>query len=192
MDNGGTLTLKQLVYHLCAQQFCRAVFHFAKLWTDLRLKRKASQNACTERMDSLDFQAARCFDRARKECPCIAQLVGVDLAFDPHIIKRLAQIGIGHHRPVAQALEQAVLHLGRSSLGICQTQDVLRRDPFQQKPRDAIRQHPRLTRACIGRQPCRNTRIGSIYLPLCGLIADHLSISGSGSWLVSHSPKRDR
>ena len=121
---------------------------------DARLKREAAQNRGTEGMDGLDLEAARRLDRAGKKRARAPQPVGVDRIL-ADLLQRRAQLGVRHHRPFAQALEQAVLHLHRGGLGIGQAQDAFGADPLQQKPRDAVGQHAGLARPGIGRKPDR-------------------------------------
>ncbi len=70
-----------------------------------------------------------------------------------NIAQRLAQTGIIKHRPFAQPLEQTVLHLCGGSLGVGKAKNFLRVVFVQQKPRNPIRQNPRLTRTRIGGNP---------------------------------------
>ena len=52
----------------------------------------------------------------------------------PSVRNSRQKILVVQHRPLAQSVEQPVLHLARGGLGVCQTQDVLRLSPVQQQP----------------------------------------------------------
>ena len=89
------------------------------------LKWEAAQNTCAKRVNGLDFQTARRFDRAGEQGARTCQLGVVDMFVDAKLLQFVAQFVIRHHRPSAKALKQAVLHLGRCCFGIGQAKDVL-------------------------------------------------------------------
>ena len=115
-----------LIHDLGAEDFRRPVFHFTKLRADLRFQGKAAQDAGTERMDGLDFQTPRRFNRAGKKGAGVVQLRPVNLPTSAQRLQCGAQGVVRHHRPVAKPLEQAVLHLGGGGFGVGQAEDVLR------------------------------------------------------------------
>ena len=121
-----------LVHNFGAQHVCRAIFDFAELRADFCLKREASQKGRTKRVDRLNFQTTRGFNRAGKQRARIRQLTRICGAFDAQVCQFRTQFIIRQHRPITQTLEQPVLHLGCGSFGVGQAQDVLRLHAFQQ------------------------------------------------------------
>ncbi len=67
-------------------------------------------------------------------------------------------------RPCREFAQQAVLHVGRSSFRVGQTQDLRRLHPRQQQPLDAAHHNGRLARAGIGRDPSKELRLGCLCL----------------------------
>ncbi len=223
----------QRLDHLLAQKLCRTVVDLAELRGDPGFQRKAAEQRGAEGVDRLDLQTARGFDRAGEKAARAPQPLRADLRRrNAELQQRLAKRPIPQHRPFAQTVKQAVLHLARRGLGIGQAEDALRLHPVQQEPRHPVRQHAGLAGARVGRKPCGGAGVGGIDLPLAGCVAAHRSSfpfrgawgvaspgslpvsparlvggssrlgpasaasrptsSGSGTAVISHSPKRAR
>ena len=181
-----------VVNDLSTERFGGHIFHLAKLRADASLKREAAQNTCAERVDRLDFQTTRSLNRAGEKLARAFQPRRINRPLGPKLHQVATQIVVAHHRPSAEAFEQAVLHLGGGGFGIGQTKNVLRLNTIKQKPRHTVRQHAGFSRTRVRRQPRGIARIRGIDLPLGGVVADHVRSSGTASLLVSHSPNRAR
>ena len=131
VDGSRRRALGHIIEQIGDQPGLHALVDLGEAGADARLEREAAQNRGAEGMDGLDLEAARCLDRAGKKRTRAPQPVGVDRIL-ADLLQRRAQLGVRHHRPCAQALEQAVLHLHRGGLGIGQAQDAFGADPLQQ------------------------------------------------------------
>ena len=189
VDEGPLGALRHRVDHLGAQKLRGAVLHLGELRADPGFERKPPEQTRAEGVDRLDPQAPRRLDGAGEQRAGRAQR---DRMRRAELLQRAAQAGILHHRPFAQAPEQAVLHLGGGGLGVGQAQDVLRIGAVEQQPRHPVGQHPGLAGARIGRKPGGIGRVGGADLPLGRVVADHPTSSPSAACEKSHSPKRDR
>ena len=69
--------------------------------------------------------------------------------------ERGAQVGVGEHRPGAEAGEEPALHLGGGGLGVGEAEDALRLGAGEQQPRHPVDQDPGLARAGVGGDPGR-------------------------------------
>ena len=107
----GVFALGHLVDDLGPQQIGGAVFDLGELRADLCLQREAAQKGRAERVDGLDFQPARCLNRAGEKGAGIAQLLGRQRSLHAEIGQGIAQRFVLQHRPFAQTFEQTVLHL---------------------------------------------------------------------------------
>ena len=110
-------------------------------------------------MDRLDFQPAGRLQRVGEQTPCLLQSFFA-AGFRAHLCDVLGQFLVGQHRPFAELLKQAPGHLRGSGLGIDEAQDALGPRARQQKPRHAVGQRMRLSRAGIRGHPGRAFRIG--------------------------------
>ena len=137
--------VRHLVEQLAAQQFRCAILDLGELRTDACFQWKPAQERGAERVDCLDLEPARCLDRAGKERTRLTQVAIGHRAGVAQFRQRGTQRIIIQHRPFAQTLEQAVLHLGGGGLGVGQAQDVLWLHAVQQQARHTVRQHARLS-----------------------------------------------
>ncbi len=134
-------------------------------------------------MDGLDLQTARGLQGAgeqgaRERQVGRALVDGCQLGMER---------GVVHHRPVAQALEQPVLHLGGGGLGEGDAKDRLGTSPPQQQAGDAVDQGAGLARPRVGGDEGREGRLGGEDLG----IGAHASPSPA-SPMTCHSHTRAR
>ena len=123
-------------------------------------ERKARQHVLAKGMDGEDFQAARRLQRLGEQPPRLLHVlrpaeIGTDLLNFP------LQFLVRKHRPFAELLEQATLHLRRRRLRVGQAQDVRRLGVRQKQPRHAVGERVGLASAGIGGDPGGTLGVGS-------------------------------
>ena len=74
---------RHLLNAITAQLQSGAIVHFLKVWADPSLKRKPPQQCGAKRVNGLNFQPTRGFNRAGKQGAGVAQLIGCQLLSDP-------------------------------------------------------------------------------------------------------------
>ena len=104
-----------------AQQQLLALVKHREMRRDLRLQRKPLQQSLAEAVDGVDLQSAFGFERPREQAPRVAHIVFGRAVHQCR--ERVVQFGILDRRPFAKHLEQAVLHLGGSGLGVGQAEN---------------------------------------------------------------------
>ena len=134
-----------------------------------RFQWKTPEKPLAKGMDCLDFQAARGFDRAGEELAGGSQPGGIrHLPLDPgnFIAKRV----IGHQRPVAEALVKPGRHFGGGGLGESETENAMRIAAREEQPGHAGAQGVCLSRAGIGGNPDRSSRMRCAALRVVGSV----------------------
>ena len=189
-EGGGPGPLGDGIDDLGPQEGGGAVVHLGKGGADAAFEREAAQKARAEGVDGLDAQAAWHFERLGEETAGAAQVLWAEIGAE--IGEFGQERGVGLHRPGAEALKEAVLHLGRGGLGIGEAEDVGGADAGEKEAGDAVGEHARLARAGIGGDPGGAGGIGGLNLAQGGGVAGHPTSSGVGSVVWSHSPKRAR
>ena len=117
-----------IVQNLSTKHRLRAFIHLGEIRRNAGFQRETAQHGGTEGVDGLDLETAGRFDGACKECARMGQQrIGNGVTRQPKVQQVGAQLVIRLHRPRAQPLEQAVLHLRRRGLGIGQAEHPLRR-----------------------------------------------------------------
>ncbi len=130
---------------------------------DVGFERKLMQELGAEGVDGLHLEAARRLQRARKQPPrqrpAGRAWCGAGAPADG-VIER----GIVERRPAPERVEHPLRHVRGRRLGEGDAENFFRLDAGEQKTDHALRQHMRLARSGIGRDPRRNRRIGDFAL----------------------------
>src|SRR6476646_6652509 len=145
------------------------------------------QEPLAEGVDRLYFESARRLDRACKQPPRESELLLVDTIL-ADVLDRSAELRVPHRRPFSKHAENTRSHVCRRRLGIGKAKDAAWRDAFEQQPHDALRQHMRLARAGIRRDPNRCVRVGGLTLTLAGQLRN--LAFGGGEHQTTSSPAR--
>jgi len=193
-DHGGMGAVGHFLDDLGAHLSRRPVVHLGEAGGDARLQREAAEEAGAEAVDGLDAQAPGRLDGAGEQLAGAGQALRRKRALAQRD-QRVAQGGLGHHRPFAQPPEQPVLHLGGGGLGVGEAEDMLRLHPAEEEARHPVGQHAGLARPGIGGKPGVPRGIGGSDLGGEGVghaPSSEASSSVAGSSVMSHSPKRDR
>ena len=120
---------------------------------DVRLERKLMEDRLAEGVDGLDLQAARRLQRLGEQPARPAQLVGVRaVAFELLDLSATSSSSASAVH-AGEVVVDALRHVGGSRARVGEAQDLRRVGALQQQPDDAPRQHMRLARAGIGRNP---------------------------------------
>ena len=111
---------------------------------------KLLQQAGAQRVDGLNLQPARCFQRRGKQFACrFAQRHG--RVRDAGVADRGIERVVVERDPVAERREHALGHVGGGRLGEGEAQDLFRRHAGEQQTDHALHQHMGLAGAGVGR-----------------------------------------
>ena len=157
---------------------------------DRRLQWKTRQQILAEGVNGLDFQAARRFQRLRKQCAGPRQFFAA-VGARPDLADFFTQRVIGHQSPGAKLVEQPRRHFRRRRLGIGQAQNAFGPRPGQQQPRHPVGKGIGFAGARIGGDPGRAVRIGRV-LGRIGLLRGGAHASSSSETESCHSRTRAR
>ena len=116
-------------------------------------QRELVQHRFAEGVDGLDLQPARRLQRLGETAFALGAAWRRSGCRPSSSTMRLRQLFVAEHRPLRQAGEDAVRHVGGGGARIGQAEDLRRVGALQQQADDALRQHMRLARPGIGRHP---------------------------------------
>ena len=164
-----------------------------------RLQGEAAQQVFTEGMDRLDLETTGRFKRLGEEFAGLVRLAGLEVAAE-QILQFTRQHHVRRDRPVPEPLEQALLHLGRGSLGIGDAENGLGLVVVEQEIDDAVDQDTGLAGTRIGLDKDAGFRPRSALLGLARRLSDvrieagpaHSLPSGFSPAADAHSPRRAR
>ena len=126
-------------------------------------EREALQQPGAKRMDGLDLQSARHFERrseqlARPRTRCRIEAADADAA------QALIERFVVERDPAGELSEHAVRHVRRRRLGEGEAEDFCRIDAVEQQPDHPLRQHMRLAGTGIGRDERGHGGVGGLRL----------------------------
>ena len=186
---------RQVLARLVRQGQGRLVLQHGEAGGDLGFDREAPQQLLAEGVDGLNLQPARRLQRLGEQPPRLRQLGARHGRGVPRlqIGQRAGQVGVVHHRPGPEPVEQPRLHLRRRRLGVGDAQDLAGLDLLQQQPRHPVDQGRGLARAGVGGDEDRLAGIGGGDLVRVGQDARaHSASPPSSPPTTCHSQTRAR
>ena len=147
------------------ERFLRIPFvHQRKVGRDLRLDGKSAQQRLAEGVYGLDAHPPRRIQDRREQTPGAAAGILVGLPAGQRR-QRVSEFFVRQHRPLTELFGDPAGHFRRCRPGERQTQQALRRRPFEQQAQHPVGQHLGLARAGRRRYPDGGVRPGGFSLP---------------------------